>query len=65
MNDTNDVLGALYAREIAKRGFTADKAQLAALRHLERLRAELTAAAAAPLGKRMLRGLTNSVPEAP
>jgi cell division protein ZapE len=55
-----DVLGALYAQEIAKRGFTADPSQLAAIRHLERLRAELAEAAAAPLGKRLLRGLTNN-----
>jgi cell division protein ZapE len=53
-----DVLGALYAREIAKRNFASDAAQLEALRHLERLRAELVAAASAPLGKRLLRGLT-------
>jgi cell division protein ZapE len=65
VNDKNDVLGALYAREIAKRGFTVDKAQVTALRHLERLRSELTADASAPLGKRLLRGLTNSAPEAP
>jgi len=57
---TNDVLGALYAREIARRGFTADAAQLAAMRHLERLRAELAEAAAAPLGRRLLRGLTSN-----
>jgi cell division protein ZapE len=55
-----DVLGALYAREIAKRGFTADHAQLVAIRHLERLRAELAEAAAAPLGKRLLRGITSN-----
>jgi cell division protein ZapE len=55
-----DVLGALYAQEIAKRGFTADPAQRVAIRHLERLRVELTEAAAAPLGKRLLRGLTNN-----
>jgi cell division protein ZapE len=55
-----DVLGALYAQEIAKRGFTADNAQLAAIKHLERLRVELTEAAAAPLGKRLLRGLTSN-----
>jgi len=60
VNEPTDVLGALYAREIAKRGFAADKAQLEAIRHLERLRAELTEAAAAPLGKRILRGLTNN-----
>jgi cell division protein ZapE len=56
----SDVLGALYAREIAKRGFTADIAQLDAIRQLERLRAELAEAAAAPLGKRLLRGLTSN-----
>lgn len=58
MSDASDVLGALYAKEIAKRGFTADAAQLNAIRQLERLRAELAEAAAAPLGKRLLRGLT-------
>ena len=58
MSPPNDVLGALYAREIAKRGFASDAAQLAALAPLERLRAELAAAASAPLGKRLLRGLT-------
>jgi cell division protein ZapE len=63
VNDSPDVLGALYARETAKRGFAKDSAQLAALRHLERLRVELTEAASAPLGKRLLRGLTSS--EAP
>ena len=60
MTDSTDVLGALYAREIAKRGFTADAAQLAAVQKLERLRAELAEAAAAPLGKRLLRGLTSN-----
>jgi len=55
-----DVLGALYAKETAKRGFTADAAQLNAIRQLERLRAELAEAAAAPLGKRLLRGLTSN-----
>jgi cell division protein ZapE len=60
VNSTPDVLGALYAGEIAKRGFAADNAQLAAIRQLERLRAELAEAAAAPLGKRILRGLTSS-----
>ena len=58
MNATNDVLGALYSREIAKRGFASDAAQITALASLERLRAELTTAASAPLGKRLLRGLT-------
>ena len=58
MNDKNDVLGALYAREIAKRKFLPDKAQLAAVAVLERLRNELAEHAAAPLGKRILRGLT-------
>jgi cell division protein ZapE len=57
-----DVLGALYAAEIAKRGFKADPAQLTAIRHLERLRTELAEAAAAPLGKRILRGLTSNGP---
>jgi cell division protein ZapE len=56
----NDVLGALYAREIAKRKFTSDKAQIAAIAQLERLRRELAEHAAAPLGKRILRGLTAS-----
>ena len=60
MSVPTEVLGALYAQEIAKRGFTADPAQLAAIRHLERLRAELAEAAAAPLGKRLLRGLTSN-----
>ncbi len=60
MNSSNDVLGALYAREIAKRGFRQDAAQLEAVRHLERLRAGLAAAAAEPLGKRLLRGLTRN-----
>jgi cell division protein ZapE len=55
-----DPLGNLYAQELSKRGFTADAAQLAALKHLERLRAELAEAAAAPLGKRLLRGLTSN-----
>jgi cell division protein ZapE len=55
-----DVLAGLYAREIAKRGFTADAAQLAAISRLERLRAELTAAAEAPMAKRLLRGLTSN-----
>jgi cell division protein ZapE len=58
VNSPHDVLGALYAREIAKRGFNPDPAQLAALAHLERLRTELATAASAPLGKRLLRGLT-------
>ncbi len=65
MNDTQDVLGELYAREIAKRGFAACKAQLAALKSLERLRAALAAEAAAPIGKRLLRGLTLSANGAP
>jgi len=60
VNDDNDVLGALYAREIAKRKFVSDKAQLAAVAVLERLRKELAEHAAAPLGKRILRGLTSS-----
>jgi cell division protein ZapE len=55
-----DALGGLYAREIAKRGFTADPAQLTAIGHLERLRAELEAAAVAPMAKRLLRGLSNN-----
>ncbi|HTU65986.1 MAG TPA: cell division protein ZapE [Steroidobacteraceae bacterium] len=59
MTQAPDVLGALYSKEIAKRGFTADAAQLAAIKQLERLRAELAEAAAAPLGKRLLRGLTS------
>ncbi len=60
MTAAKDPLGALYAQELSKRGFAADSAQLAALRHLERLRAELAEAAAAPLGKRLLRGLTSN-----
>jgi len=60
VNPSNDVLGALYAREIAKRGFRQDAAQLEAVRHLERLRASLAAAAAEPIGKRLLRGLTRN-----
>ena len=60
MNDPTDVLGALYAREIAKRQFKSDAAQITAIRHLERLRAELAEAASAPLGKRILRGLTSN-----
>jgi len=48
VNESTDVLGACYARETAKRGFSSDRAQLAALAALERLRAELAAAAAAP-----------------
>jgi cell division protein ZapE len=54
------LLGALYAAEIAKRGFAADNAQLNAIRQLERLRAELAEAAAAPLGRRLLRGFTSN-----
>jgi cell division protein ZapE len=60
VNSTKDVLGTAYAAEIAKRGFTADNAQLTAIRQLERLRAELAEAASAPLGKRILRGLTSN-----
>ncbi|HUQ11190.1 MAG TPA: cell division protein ZapE [Steroidobacteraceae bacterium] len=60
MNSTRDVLGASYAGEMAKRGFIADDAQLAAIRQLERLRVELAEAASAPLGKRILRGLTSN-----
>jgi cell division protein ZapE len=60
VTQASDVLGALYAKEIAKRGFSADAAQLNAIRQLERLRAELAEAAAAPLGKRLLRGLTSN-----
>ena len=60
MSDSPNVLGTLYAQEIAKRGFTADSAQLAAVAKLERLRAELAEAASAPFGKRLLRGLTSS-----
>ena len=55
MTQNPDVLGALYAGETTKRGFAADPAQLAAISHLERLRAELAEAASAPLGKRILR----------
>jgi cell division protein ZapE len=57
VNSPTNVLGALYAREIAKRGFSPDAAQREAVAALERLRAELLAAASAPLGKRLLRGL--------
>jgi cell division protein ZapE len=60
VNQNPDVLGSAYAAELAKRGFKADPAQSNAIRHLERLRAELTEAAAAPLGKRILRGLTSN-----
>ena len=56
VTEATDVLGARTPREIAKRGFTKDSAQLAAVRHLERLRAELAEAASAPLGRRLLRG---------
>jgi cell division protein ZapE len=65
VNSPNDVLGACYAREVAKRGFTQDAAQLEAVRQLERLRAELDAAASVPLGKRLLRGLTRDNGTAP
>jgi cell division protein ZapE len=58
MTRSQDVLGRLYAEEAKKRGFNEDSAQRAALKPLERLRAELVAAASAPLGKRLLRGLT-------
>jgi cell division protein ZapE len=61
----NDVLGALYAREIAKRGFTSDPAQLVAVAKLERLRAEIVSEASTPLGKRLLRGLTRDNGNAP
>jgi cell division protein ZapE len=57
-----DVLGKLYAQETAKRGFAADSAQLAAVAKLERLRVELAEEASAPLGKRLLRGLTSAAP---
>ncbi len=60
MSSTPDVLGALYAGEISKRKFTADAAQLNAVKSLERLRVQLTEAASAPLGKRLLRGLTTT-----
>jgi cell division protein ZapE len=60
VTQNTDVLGGLYAAEIAKRGFSADPAQLGAVRQLERLRAELAEAAAAPLGRRILRGLTSN-----
>jgi len=60
VNKPHDVLAALYAREIAKRGFASDPAQLAALAPLERLRTELSEAAAAPLGKRLVRSLTGN-----
>jgi cell division protein ZapE len=60
VSGTPDVLGALYAGELAKRGFSPDSAQLNAIRQLERLRAQIAEAAAAPLGKRLLRGLTSN-----
>lgn len=60
MNSSEDVLGELYAAEIEKRGFAADNAQLTAIRQLERLRAELVDAASAPIGRRLLRGITSS-----
>jgi cell division protein ZapE len=60
VNDSPDVLGGLYAREIAKRKFSPDAAQLAAIQHLERLRVELAEAASAPLGKRLVRSLTGN-----
>jgi cell division protein ZapE len=60
VNDSTDVLGNLYAQEITKRHFSSDAAQLGAIRHLERLRVELAEAASAPLGKRILRGLTST-----
>jgi cell division protein ZapE len=56
----SDVLGTLYAEETVKRKFTPDAAQLHAVKALERLRAELADAAAAPLGKRLLRGLRSN-----
>ena len=62
MSSPPDLLGKLYAQEIAKRGFTADSAQAAAVARLERLRAELAEEASAPLGRRLLRGLTNASP---
>ena len=65
MSENPDVLGTSYAKEIAKRGFVADPAQLNAIRQLERLRADLTEAASAPLGKRLLRGLTSHGGDAP
>ncbi len=65
MTASQDVLGASYAREIAKRGFTSDAAQLAAVRELERLRAEINTAAAEPLARRLVRGLTLSGNGAP
>ncbi len=59
MSPITDVLGWQYASEIAKRRFTSDAAQLAAIEHLERLRAELAEAASAPLGRRLVRSLTS------
>jgi cell division protein ZapE len=59
VSPSKSLLGGLYAQEIAKRGFSADAAQIAAVNKLERLRAELADAAAAPLGRRLLRGLTS------
>jgi len=60
VNESDDVLGRLYQAEIGKRRFSPDAAQSAAIRHLERLRAELAAAASAPLGKRLVRSLTGN-----
>ena len=60
MSPPDDVLGRLHAEEISKRKFVADAAQAAAVRALERLRRELVEAASAPLGKRLLRGLTSN-----
>ena len=65
MTTQENVLGAQYAREIAKRGFTSDPAQLAAIAVLERLRAQIAAVASAPLGRRLLRGLTRDNGGAP
>jgi cell division protein ZapE len=58
VKSTGNVLGRMYSAEIAKRRFSSDAAQLEAIKHLERLRVELTEAAAAPLGKRLVRSLT-------
>jgi cell division protein ZapE len=60
VNPPDDVLGRLHAEEISKRKFVSDAAQVVAIRALERLRNELVEAASAPLGKRLLRGLTSN-----
>lgn len=53
-------LAEVYAAEIKKRGFRTDKAQLAALVPLERLRADLLEAANAPVPLKLLRKLSSA-----